>query len=156
ILSGYTDVEPLIEALNLGRVYRYVSKPWNRDEFRDTIRTAIETYHLVREYQSVSDERGRLVSELERLNEQLRRENQLLKRAQPGCNGFEAIIGSSSTLARAVAHARKVAATDSTVLIEGPTGSGKELIARAIHLASARADRLFCPINTATVPESLL
>ena len=155
ILTGFADVDALVSAINLRRVYRYVPKPWNRDELRSTIAGAIEMFHVVRENATLLAENGRLVAELERANEQLRRENRFLKE-QTNAGGFAAIVGRSPALLRVIDRARRVAASASTVLIEGPTGTGKELLARAIHEASPRRQKLFVAINAGTMTETLL
>jgi formate hydrogenlyase transcriptional activator len=69
---------------------------------------------------------------------------------------FEEIVGSSKALREVLAHVSKVAPTDSTVLIQGETGTGKELIARAIHNQSRRANRAFIRVNCAAIPSSLI
>jgi formate hydrogenlyase transcriptional activator len=66
------------------------------------------------------------------------------------------IVGSSTALRRVLVHVAKVAPTDSTVLIKGETGTGKELIARAIHEGSCRAGRAFVRVNCAAIPPSLI
>src|SRR5438132_984826 len=71
-------------------------------------------------------------------------------------DGFEGIIGSSAALREVLDQIRIVAPTDSTVLIEGETGSGKELIANAIHTHSKRRDRPFVKLNCAAIPLGLL
>src|SRR5260370_1906321 len=71
-------------------------------------------------------------------------------------NGFEGIVGSSPALRGVLDQIRTVAPTDSTVLIEGETGTGKELIARAIHMNSRRANRPFVKLNCAAIPLGLL
>ena len=88
ILTGYADVEALAQAVNLRRVYGYVPKPWDRDQLRDVITRAIETFHVVRENTKLVGENARLVTELERANEQLRRENRFLQ-SQTSTGGFE-------------------------------------------------------------------
>jgi formate hydrogenlyase transcriptional activator len=72
------------------------------------------------------------------------------------CSGFEGIVGSSRVLREVLNQIRTVAPTDSTVLIEGETGTGKELIARAIHNSSKRRDRPFVKLNCAAIPLGLL
>ena len=69
---------------------------------------------------------------------------------------FEEIVGASPALKSVLSHLSKVAPTDSTVLISGETGTGKELIARAIHKHSRRADRAFVSLNRAATPPSLI
>jgi two-component system response regulator HupR/HoxA len=155
ILTGFADVEALVKAVNLRRVYRYVAKPWDRNELRETVAGAIEMFHVVRQNARLAEENGRLVAELERANEQLRRENRFLKQ-QSSSGGFAAIIGTSAALTRVLDRARRVAGSSATVLIEGPTGTGKELLARAIHEASPRSQKLFVAINAGTMTEALL
>ena len=155
ILTGFADVDALVKAVNLRRVYRYVPKPWDRDELRATIAGAIEMFHVVRQNAKLLEENARLVAELERANEQLRRENRFLKE-QTTAGGFAAIVGKSPALLRVIDRARRVAASSATVLIEGPTGTGKELLARAIHESSPRRQKLFVAINAGTMTETLL
>ena len=69
---------------------------------------------------------------------------------------FERVIGSSAALESVLAQVEQVAPTDSTVLIEGETGTGKELIAHAIHNASQRCGRSFINLNCAAIPLDLL
>src|SRR5260370_28559483 len=70
--------------------------------------------------------------------------------------GFDEIVGASAALAGVLDQVRIVAPTDSTVLIEGETGTGKELIAHAIHTHSRRKDRPFVKLNCAAIPLGLL
>ena len=69
---------------------------------------------------------------------------------------FEEIVGSSESLRNVLAQLSRVAPTDSTVLIHGETGTGKELIARAIHNRSKRSSRAFIRVNCAAIPPSLI
>src|SRR5213080_5330214 len=69
---------------------------------------------------------------------------------------FEEIVGAAPPLRTVLSHVSKVAPTDSTVLISGETGTGKELIARAIHKRSARSARAFVAVNCAAIPASLI
>jgi len=88
--------------------------------------------------------------------EQLRAENLVLREEIDQQAMFEEIVGSSPELRRVLDLVERVAATDSTVLISGETGTGKELVARAIHRLSKRAGRALIKVNCATLPEGLV
>ena len=96
------------------------------------------------------------VEELERLREQLERENLALRDEVDRVSMFEEIVGTSPALQAMLSRVIKVAATDATVLITGETGTGKELVARAIHRRSNRASRAFVSVNCAAIPRELI
>jgi transcriptional regulator with GAF, ATPase, and Fis domain len=95
-------------------------------------------------------------AEIKALKDQLYEENVLLKEEVDKASMFEEIVGESPALRSVLARLAKVAPTDSTVLITGETGTGKELIARAIHKRSHRSARAFVCVNCAAVPSSLI
>src|SRR6059058_1129347 len=145
VLTGYTDVDAIVRAINTSRIYRYVTKPWESEELRLTLRRAIEAFHLARE-------NVRLLQELSRANQRLAAENTYLKEtAAP-----DEIVGESAAIRDVLALVARVAPSPTTVLIEGETGTGKELVARAIHAASDRRDRLFVAVNCASFSEGIL
>lgn len=88
--------------------------------------------------------------------ERAERENLALREEIDQASMFESIVGTSSSLRHVLARAAKVAGTDSTVLITGETGTGKELVARAIHKRSPRSDRVFVSVNCAAIPRDLI
>ncbi|HUA35685.1 MAG TPA: sigma 54-interacting transcriptional regulator [Candidatus Binataceae bacterium] len=88
--------------------------------------------------------------------ERVRNENLALREEVDKASLFEEVIGASPALHAVIARVAKVAPTDSTVLITGETGTGKELIARAIHKSSARAAAAFVSVNCAGIPQSLI
>jgi len=94
--------------------------------------------------------------EINRLKDQLYKENLALREEIDQASMFEEIVGSSPALQRVLSNVAKVAPTDSTVLITGETGTGKELIARAIHKRSQRSERAFVKVNCAALPASLI
>jgi PAS domain S-box-containing protein len=94
--------------------------------------------------------------EIQELKDKLYKENVAFKEEIDQSSMFEEIIGTSQPLRRVLAHVEKVAPTESTVLVTGETGTGKELIARAIHKRSPRADRPFIRVNCAAIPQALV
>jgi formate hydrogenlyase transcriptional activator len=94
--------------------------------------------------------------EIRRLKDRLQQENVALREEVEKASMFEEIVGSSAPLRAVLSDLSKVAPTDSTVLITGETGTGKELIARAIHKRSRRSARAFVNVNCAAVPPSLI
>ncbi|HXD31501.1 MAG TPA: PAS domain-containing protein [Pyrinomonadaceae bacterium] len=113
----------------------------------------------------IKDERGDItrwcgigtdIEDRKRAEEEIRKENIALREEIIKTSMFEEIVGNSDALVQVLNLVRKVAPTDSTVLITGETGTGKELIARAVHKASKRADRAFVSVNCAAIPQSLV
>jgi len=116
-------------------------------------------------YKPFHDEQGRLVSwyatgtdidDRKRAEDRMRNENVALREEIMRSSMFEEIVGSSDALRTVLNHITKVAPSDSTVLIQGETGAGKELVARAIHNRSRRASRAFIRVNCAAIPQSLI
>ena len=101
-------------------------------------------------------EQENALEEIRRLKDALYKENIVLREEINSTSMFEEVLGTSAVLQRVLALAAKVAPTDSTVLIMGETGTGKELIARAIHKRSKRAERSFVSVNCAAIPSSLI
>jgi PAS domain S-box-containing protein len=110
-----------------------------------------ERGHITRWYGTGTD-----IEDRKRAEEELRKENIVLREELGKTSMFEEVIGTSLGLQMVLARAAKVAPTDSTVLIMGETGTGKELIARAIHKRSKRSERPFISVNCAAVPSSLI
>jgi PAS domain S-box-containing protein len=96
------------------------------------------------------------IEERKRAEERLHQENAALREELNQASMFEEIVGSSEPLRKVLSQINKLAPSDSTVLILGQTGTGKELIARAIHKRSKRAGRSFIGVNCAAIPTSLI
>jgi formate hydrogenlyase transcriptional activator len=96
------------------------------------------------------------LAELQEIKGQTDVENLMLREELDSVHGFEEIVGKSSALLRVLAQVETVAPTDATVLITGETGTGKDLIARAIHRHGGRREKLFLSVNCASLPTSLL
>jgi formate hydrogenlyase transcriptional activator len=110
-----------------------------------------ESGKVIRWYATGTD-----IDDRKRNEERTRNENVALREEIEHSSMFEEIVGSSEVLRRVLAQVSKVAPTDSTVLISGETGTGKELIARAIHSLSNRATRAFIRVNCAAISPSLI
>jgi formate hydrogenlyase transcriptional activator len=120
---------------------------------------------FLNQYNPLKDERGRVtrwyvtgtdIEDQKKTEERLRNENLVLREDIDRSSMFEEIVGSCPPMRHLLKHVEKVAASDSTVLILGETGTGKELIARALHRRSKRANRAFVRVNCAAIPQSLI
>jgi len=121
-------------------------------------------WFLIR-YNPLLDESGKVIrwyatgtdiDDRKRAEDRLRNETVALREEIVRSSMFEEIVGSSESLRKVLAQVSRVAPTDSTVLIQGETGTGKELIARAIHSRSKRSSRAFIRVNCAAIPPSLI
>jgi formate hydrogenlyase transcriptional activator len=110
-----------------------------------------ESGQIIRWYCTATD-----IDDQKRTEERLRNENLVLREEINSASMFEDIVGSSEPLRKVLHDLRKIAPCDSTVLILGETGTGKELIARAIHKQSSRSARAFVAVNCAAIPPSLI
>jgi formate hydrogenlyase transcriptional activator len=133
-------------------------------EMRSLFKSGQYRWQLV-QYDPLKDERGKIIrwyvtatdiDDQKRTEERLRNENLVLREEIDRSSMFEEIVGSSKPMRQVVKQVEKVAPSDSTVLILGDTGTGKELIARALHRRSRRATRAFVRVNCAAIPQSLI
>jgi formate hydrogenlyase transcriptional activator len=117
------------------------------------------------QYNPLRDEHGQVsrwyvtatdIDDQKKTEQRLRNENVVLREEIDRTSMFEEILGSSKPMSQVLKQVEKVAPSDSTVLILGETGTGKELIARALHRRSKRANRAFVRVNCAAIPESLV
>lgn len=130
ILTAYGTIETAVEAMKQG-AYSYLTKPFDRRELLLQIKNGLEKSSLSRE---------------------VRRLKALLGERY----GFENIIGKSKKMQEVLEQVSRAAETDSNVFIYGESGTGKELVAKSLHLLSARKDNPFVAINCAAIPEALL
>lgn len=149
LITGYMDIEAIIQAINDGQVYYYINKPWEPDGLRLIIKRAAEQYTLVKENR-------RLLGELQQANLRLQQENIILHQEAEKEYAFANIIGQSKAMQGVFNLVRKVIPSDITVLLTGETGTGKELIARAIHYNGPRKEKFFVTQNCAALPDTLL
>jgi two-component system, NtrC family, response regulator HupR/HoxA len=149
VLTGFAEVEDLIAAINTGKVHKYITKPWEPDSLRLAVQDALEKMELVRENE-------RLATELKLANDRLQTENLILRREVEKQAIPKNIIYGSPEMENILRLLRRVTGTETTVLIQGETGTGKELVARFIHEESNRRDHLFIPVNCGAIPKELV
>ncbi len=149
MLTGYADLGSLTRAINQGQIYRYIPKPWEPDDLRLDVKRAMETYAL-------QQQNARLAAELATANERLRQDNRFLRREVERRYSFDQLIGESPAMQSVFEIVEKVSDTDATVLLTGETGTGKDLVARAVHYAGPRRERRFVAQNCGALPETLL
>jgi formate hydrogenlyase transcriptional activator len=137
--------ERVLGTLNVGRL---TDTPFDPDE--------VELLTQVGQQISIAVENGLAYREIAELKEKLNEEKLYLEDEIRTEHNFEEIIGDSAPLTHVLKQVEIVAPTDSTVLIQGETGTGKELIARAIHNLSGRRSRTFVKLNCAAIPTGLL
>ncbi len=131
LMTAYSTIENAVDAMKHG-AYHYLNKPFNLDEVSVTVEQALETSHLRREVRAYRTSQSREFS-------------------------FDSIIGQSPSMMAVKALLERVAASPaSTVLLTGETGTGKDLVAKAIHYHSDRASRPFVNITCSALPEQLL
>jgi len=133
-------------------------------EWRLKRKDGVYRWFLVR-YHPLKDEHGQIlrwyasgtdIDDRKRAEERMQNENLALREEIDRASMFEEIVGSSVALQRVLAQVARVAKTDTTVLILGETGTGKELVARAIHRRSSRSARAFIRVNCAAIPQALI
>jgi formate hydrogenlyase transcriptional activator len=133
-------------------------------EMRARFKSGEYRWQLI-QYNPFKDESGRVIrwyatatdiEDQKKTEERLRNENLVLREEIDRSSMFEEIVGSSKPMRQVLKEVEKVAVSDSTVLILGETGTGKELIARALHRRSKRANRAFIKVNCAAIPQSLI
>ncbi len=130
LITGNASAETAVEAMKEG-AFDYVTKPFNFEKLKLQVAKALE-------------------------KSQLLAENQYLRQQLHGRYRFDNIIGSSFSMQKVFSRMEKVAATDSTILVLGASGTGKELVAKAIHYNSHRRDKPFVAINCGAIPADLL
>ena len=130
VLTGHGSIASAVTAMQHG-AYTYLTKPLDITELRSAVEKASARLRLIRR-------------------------NAELRRSLEERFGFEGVIGNSPQMHRVIEQLKNVAPTDSTVLIYGDNGTGKELVAKALHQNSPRKSKPFVPLNISALPDSIL
>lgn len=131
MITGYPEIETAVQSIKLGAL-DYLTKPFTPDQLKSCLKKALEHKQL------------------------MIMENQPLRSRMELLGGGGTLIGKSRTMQEVFSLIQKVAPTDSTVLISGPSGTGKELVARAIHQHSPRKNREFVAVDCSALVETLM
>jgi two-component system response regulator HupR/HoxA len=149
LVTGDTDHRELIRSINDAAVYQLVSKPWQPDQIDLLIKRALESRELARRHRYLS-------RELKFADEVLHRQNSSMTHLLQQTYEFDKLVFASERMVEVCNLARKAAATDLPVLIQGETGTGKELMARAVHFFGQRKTFPFLAQNCGALPDELL
>ncbi len=144
-----TDTQVVQHAINDAAVYQVMIAPWQAEQVHLMVRRALESRELARIHRYLS-------RELKFADSVVNRQNDSMRSALQEVYAFDRLVFASTAMAEVCNMARKAALTDLPVLIEGETGTGKELLARAIHLFSQRHKLLFMAENCASISDDLL
>jgi DNA-binding NtrC family response regulator len=130
MMTGFGTIQTAVRAMKAG-AFDFITKPFDPDTVAVVVRKAVEFHRL-------------------------RQENHLLRKAVREQYQLEHLVGTSEPMRQVLDFVRKVADSDSTVMIQGESGTGKELVARMLHFNSLRKDRPLVPVNCGAIPETLL
>ncbi len=130
MMTGFGTIQTAVRAMQAG-AFDFITKPFDPDTVAVVVRKAVEFHRL-------------------------RQENHLLRKAVRDEYQLDHLIGASEPMRQVLDFVRKVADSDSTVMIQGESGTGKELVARMLHFNSLRKDRPLVPVNCGAIPENLL
>jgi two-component system nitrogen regulation response regulator GlnG len=153
MITGHGETDLVVDALR-GGACDFIRKPIDRDYFVASLRRAMQMRELSRRAKEEQLALERHISELEAVIED--RSHKLRERKRAGENPLIWMEGSSGRMAHVVQQITQVANSPLTVLIEGETGTGKELAARAIHHLSARREQPFVAVDCGAIPETLI
>jgi transcriptional regulator with GAF, ATPase, and Fis domain len=151
-VSALQDVQDKVRGFEAGGV-DYITKPFQEPEVLARVRTHLELRSMQLHLEELVEKR---TAEVVKLKDQIEQENIYLRKEIEVKHKHEEIIGNSEPVRDMLSSVEQVARTGSTVLILGETGTGKELLARAIHNLSPRKDRRMVTLNCAALPATLL
>jgi two-component system response regulator HupR/HoxA len=149
LVTADTDHHEMIRSINEAAVYQLVSPPWQSDQVALLVKRALESRELARRHRYLS-------RELKFADEVLQRQNKSMANLLQNTYEFDKLVFASELMVEVCNLARKAAATDLPVLIQGETGTGKELMARAVHFFGKRRAHPFLAQNCGSLSDELL
>jgi DNA-binding NtrC family response regulator len=162
LLTAYNESAIVIKSVNEAHIYSFVTKPWKKEELKAIINNALESYQLksqnrelIENLTSANNLLQQKNEEIKKLKSQVEAENKYLKEEISAEHDLSFIVGGSS-LKAVLSKVEQVAKLNTTVLIQGETGTGKELVARSIHKLSPRSEKSFVKLNCAALPATLV
>src|SRR2546427_737272 len=153
MITGYGEHDLVVQALRAG-AYDFIRKPIDRDYFVGSLRRAIEKRELSRRVKGQQLVVERHLNELEAIVEERTRELRKTNKATESPLRF--LMGANGQMGKIVEQIKQVADSPLTVLVDGETGTGKELVARAIHLLSARREKPSVAVDCGAIPDTLI
>ena len=153
MITGHGEHDLVVHALRSG-AYDFIQKPIDRDYFVASLRRAIEMRELSRRVKQQQLALERHLNELEAVVEERTRELRVTNKVIESPLRF--LMGPNGQMEKIVEQIKQVADSPLTVLVEGETGTGKELVARAIHQLSARRDKPFVAVDCGAIPDTLI
>jgi DNA-binding NtrC family response regulator len=153
MITGHGEHDLVVQALR-GGAYDFIQKPIDRDHFVASLSRAIQMRELSRRVKEQHTAMERHLNDLEAIVEErtreLRETNEVIE------SPLRLLMGPSGQMEKIVQQIKQVADSPLTVLVEGETGTGKELVARAIHQLSARRDKPFVAVDCGAIPDTLI
>ncbi len=134
MITAYAEINLAIESMKIGAV-DFIIKPWDNEKLIATVSSTVKLSHSKKEVQQLKEKQENLKNEIDK--------------------SYEQMIGKSGAIQKVQSDIEKIAKTDANVLILGENGTGKELVARAIHKHSLRSEQIFVNVDLGALPESL-
>ena len=170
LLTGFHEIDVAVEAVNKAGIFKYITKPWHKESLVVELEQGLRVFRLKLENERLIEDLTARTQELhtsnaslknaleevEQLRRQLEQENTYLREKVLTDHNFNEIITANAQMKGIFKKIQQSAQTTASVLITGETGTGKELIARAIHNLSSRKNAPFIKINCASLPTELI
>ncbi|MCH7760377.1 sigma-54-dependent Fis family transcriptional regulator [candidate division TA06 bacterium] len=154
MMTAYGDIPSAVQAMRLGAV-DYITKPFNNDDIVECLYKALESVSLAKEISTIRDQQIASLSRINGENVTLRDELEYLRKEREE-NSLMNQMGTSPEIQRVIHQVEQVADTDFTIVFQGETGTGKELVSQAVHQLSRRRGNPFVAVDCGAIPDTLI